>query len=372
MLAFLKRIPLVLRVILCALLVVLVAVGGYVAYMLATYNRIPDKQQLEVENNQGAQLKVGEEYSALSYNIGFGAYTPEFTFFMDTGEMLDGTKTTGSSSWAASKESVESCTEYDIQVLREQDPSFVLLQEVDFGSTRSYGVDQRALITQAFPTMGSSFAVNYHSSFLFYPLTQPHGFANSGLLTLSSAQVKSAERRSYPVSQSLSKYFDLDRCFAVSRVPVEGGAELVLINNHMSAYDQGGVVREQQLQMLRSVMEEEAAKGNYVIVGGDFNHAFCGSEQLFTGQQKTPSWLSVLGEGDIPEGFQIVCPSNLSQVASCRDSDIPYAKGVTFECTVDGFIVSSSVEASSRVIDCGYTASDHNPVRLEFTLKARN
>ena len=162
-----KRMPLLLRAVACALLAVLLAAACYVAYMLITYNRIPDGQVLAVENNQNAQLEPGEEYTALSYNIGFGAYTPEFTFFMDTGEMLDGTKTHGSSSWAASKESVEACTARDIAILQEQQPTFALLQEVDFGSTRSYGVDQRALIAQALDGMGSSFAVNYHSSFLF-------------------------------------------------------------------------------------------------------------------------------------------------------------------------------------------------------------
>ena len=41
-------------------------------------------------------LAIGTEYTALTYNIGFGAYTPDFSFFMDGGE----------SSWAKSKESV--------------------------------------------------------------------------------------------------------------------------------------------------------------------------------------------------------------------------------------------------------------------------
>ena len=164
MIKLFKRMPLLLRAVACALLAVLLAAACYVAYMLITYNRIPDGQVLAVENNQNAQLEPGEEYTALSYNIGFGAYTPEFTFFMDTGEMLDGTKTHGSSSWAASKESVEACTARDIAILQEQQPTFALLQEVDFGSTRSYGVDQTALIAQAMPGMGSSQAVNYHSS----------------------------------------------------------------------------------------------------------------------------------------------------------------------------------------------------------------
>ncbi|MGN0039114.1 MAG: endonuclease [Coriobacteriales bacterium] len=371
MIEFFKGIPLVLRIVICVLLALLLAVAGYVVYMLATYNRIPDNQQLAVENNQQAVLKAGEEYTALSYNIGFGAYTPEFTFFMDEGEMLDGTKTKGTSSWALSKESVEACIAQDIAILQEHQPAFALLQEVDLASTRSYGLDQAALIAQAMPGMGSSQAVNFHSSFLFYPVTCPHGFANSCVMTLSGVEVSSAVRRSYPVSNSLSKYFDLDRCFMVSRVPVEGGAELVLINNHMSAYDQGGVVRAQQLEMLCSVLEEEAAKGNYVIVGGDFNHALCGSAELYPSQQKLPSWVSVLEDSELPQGFHVVRPSNLEEVASCRDSDIPYEDGVTFKTTVDGFIVSSNVEASALNLEYGYAASDHNPVKLTFSLKER-
>ena len=35
-------------------------------------------------------LAIGTEYTALTYNIGFGAYTPDFSFFMDGGESLLG------------------------------------------------------------------------------------------------------------------------------------------------------------------------------------------------------------------------------------------------------------------------------------------
>lgn len=66
----------------------------------ASYHRIEDNLELEVEKpaegNVVETLKTGTEYSALTYNIGFGAYTPDFSFFMDGGK----------SSWAKSKESV--------------------------------------------------------------------------------------------------------------------------------------------------------------------------------------------------------------------------------------------------------------------------
>ena len=46
----------------------------------------------------------------------------------------------------------------------------------------------------------------------------------------------------------------------------------MLINLHMSAYDEGGTIRAKQLEMLNAVLSEERAAGNYVIAGGDFNH----------------------------------------------------------------------------------------------------
>ena len=57
-----------------------------------------DNLSLEVESHAqaNAYLTTEKEYSALTYNIGFGAYTPDFSFFMDGGR----------SSWAKSKDSV--------------------------------------------------------------------------------------------------------------------------------------------------------------------------------------------------------------------------------------------------------------------------
>ena len=81
----------------------------YVAYVFISYNRIEDHQTVAVIGKSAADaVKVGEEYTALSYNIGFGAYTPDFTFFMDG----------GTQSWAASKESVIDCIDGDIKLIQ--------------------------------------------------------------------------------------------------------------------------------------------------------------------------------------------------------------------------------------------------------------
>ena len=87
-----KAVKRVLAVLLTIILLVVVVVGCYIAYLMITYNRIADKQPIDIENNVAeVALQVDQEYTATTYNIGFGAYTPDYTFFMDEGIMEDGT-----------------------------------------------------------------------------------------------------------------------------------------------------------------------------------------------------------------------------------------------------------------------------------------
>ena len=365
-----RHIPVMIKVLAGVLLLLLLCVAGYVIYMQANYYRIEDHAPLEVKNNPEQILKTGEEYSAVTYNIGFGAYGPDYSFFMDTGEMEDGTATAGKYGKAASRESVEENTKGATETLAGLDADFMLLQEVDVDADRSYHIDQVKEVKAEFPDYGNVFANNFHSAYLFYPFSDPHGAVDAGLLSFSRYRIEEAERRSYPVDNSfITKFTDLDRCFAVMRLPVEGGRELVLINSHMSAYDEGGLIRAKQLELLNSVMEEEYQAGNYVIVGGDFNHAL-GEEAAegFLSEQKFPAWVAVLTQEDIADGITIMRAENELDVPTCRGADIPYKKGVNFTTVVDGFLVSDNVKATAENVDTDFGYSDHNPVLLQFEL----
>lgn len=69
-------------------------------------------------------------------------------------------------------------------------------------------------------------------------------------MTLSRHPISSAVRRSLPIETSVMKLVDLDRCYSVSRIPMENGRELVLYNLHLSAYTSDGTIATEQLQML--------------------------------------------------------------------------------------------------------------------------
>ena len=364
-----KKIVMRLVFILAALVAaIILTLGIYVVYMQLQYYRIEDKLALETENAQTQKLSADGKYSVVTYNIGFGAYNHDFSFFMDSGTMNDGTPVSGKMSRAQSAEIVNDNTNGAISVLQNADADFYFLQETDRDSTRSHHIDQTRLVRDAFADYSYLFAQNFHSAFLAYPFHEMHGFVNSGIVTLSRFASDSAVRRSYPVDNSFfTKFFDLDRCFSVEYLPIEGtDVHLVLINSHMSAYDEGGIIRAQQLNMLFDTANEALADGNYVIIGGDFNHVLGNSADSFESQQLTPAWVAKLSDEDIPSGFSIVHASNETKTATCRSTDLPYTKGVNYTAILDGFIISDNIIATAENIDAGFDFSDHNPVKLTF------
>ena len=353
------------------LMVVLLIVAiflSYVAYLSVNYYRIRDNLAVTVNNNIEAVVELDRSYSISTYNIGFGAYSHDFSFFMDSGEMLDGDKVQGTKSRASSKDVVLYNTNGAINTIKKLDTDFAFFQEVDIKADRSHFVNQYEMICESFSEYSNSYVENMHTGYLIYPPTNPIGAVKSGQVTLSKYQISESVRRSFPIDESfIQKFFDLDRCFEVNYLPIQNSdKQLVLINLHMSAYDEGGRIRAQQLEMLLTFMQGEYNKGNYVIAGGDWNHDIANSSNSFETQQKVPEWVKAIIEEEIPEHFSFAQDTS---VATCRSTDMPYKKGVNYTVVLDGFLVSDNIQINSiENIDTDFEYSDHNPAYMTFTL----
>ena len=349
-----RRVFVGIAAVLGALLVLLLA---YAAYVLLNLQRIEDKLPLETEQNATQAVEAGREYTLLTWNFGFGAYSDDFSFFMDGGTRAR----------AFSRQAVEENTAAMAARIRELAPDFVLLQEVDVNSDRSWHVDQRAMLAEAFPEMSSCFAVNYDSPYLFYPFHEPIGRSLSGVLTLADAQVDGAVRRSLPLESGPARLTDLDRCYTVCRLPLENGAELCLYNVHLSAYTSDGSISVEQARLLLDDMAAEYARGNYALAGGDFNKDLLGdSGAVFGVSGADYAWAQPFPAELLPEGVSLYAPRN---APSCRLADAPYRPGTTFVLTLDGFLASANVEVLfCETLNEEFSHSDHNPVLLRFRL----
>lgn len=361
-----RKMPIWIQVILGVLGALLLVVVGYLLYLLISYHRLPDNVKLVVnspkQESELTKAQADTEYSIVTYNVGFGAYTPDFSFFMDGGE----------SSVAKSKESVIETISGAADMVKKMEPDFALFQEVDLDATRSYHVNQFDMLTETFDTYASNYAVNYDSAFLFYPFNEPHGKSKASLATFSKYEMTSALRRSLPISTSFSKFFDLDRCYSITRIPVENGKELCLYNVHLSAYGNSDEIRAGQVGMLCEDMKADLEKGNYVICGGDFNHDLKNKE--FDAENEY-SWAYPFPREMLPENFSLCIDTFSAEEKetmpdSARNADMEYVEGVTFTVTLDGFIVSDNVEVIAyENMHTGYKYSDHDPVLMNFKLK---
>ncbi|MBO4903547.1 MAG: endonuclease/exonuclease/phosphatase family protein [Lachnospiraceae bacterium] len=344
---------------------IIVIALGYFAYVFISYHRIEDHLVIiPYGTTETESLSVGKEMTITSYNIGFGAYSDDYTFFMDGGK----------ESWAFSKEAVYENIDGAMGVIEEQKPDIALFQEVDYDGTRSYHVDEVALVQDAMWELGqyaALFAQNYDSPFLMYPITQPHGANKAGIMTFSKADMFDGIRRSLPIEEGLSKVLDLDRCYSKVRVQVDNGKQLVIYNMHLSAYTSKAETAETQLSMVVQDMQEEYDKGNYCIAGGDFNRDLLGnSPEIFHTAVLEDNWAQPVNMSLFTDDITLVAPfQEADMIASCRNPDKPYEEG-DFVVTVDGFIVSANVEVTyANVIDAGFKYSDHNPVIMKFKLK---
>lgn len=339
---------------------VILAAAWLFAWLTIGEYRPDDVEDVEIAGETENTVLPGDTLTIVTWNTGYGALGDNADFFMDGGTMV----------YTADEERVRSNIQGVADTLAELEPDVVFLQEVDMDADRSYGIDEAAFYTGLYAYSGweSTFAFNYRVMFVPYPIP-PVGNVNSGILTLSSRHIDASGRVQLPVAFRWPiRLGQLKRCLLIDRLPVEGtDRELVLINLHLEAYDDGEGKRA-QAAMLREVLAAEAETGNYVIVGGDFNHSPPEAAEIYP--VRDGLWQPAILD---PDAFGRDCRyvTDVS-LPTCRSLDRPFADADpdTFQYYVlDGFIVSANVRALSvETVDTGFVFSDHNPVVLTAVL----
>lgn len=346
----------IIKVLLGLLLLVVLAAGGLLGYLSLTEYRPDDIEPLEVvQAARKDNVRVGERLDVLSFNTGYCGLGREQDFFMDGGSMVR----------PRSEEDVRANLNGILSELVRQNVDIYLLQEVDFDSWRSYYTNQADTYRHGL-SLNMACAYNFKCEFVPFPWP-PLGKVESGLVTFTGLNVTEATRESLPVPFSWPvSMANLKRCLLIERVPVEGtDRELVIINLHLEAYDDGEGKRAQTEQLMQ-ILAAEYRNGNYVIAGGDFNQTFEGaaSYPLLDESFWQPSKVYV---SDLPNGFSFVYDD---ATPTCRLLNKPYdgeRKNAQFY-VIDGFIVSDNLKVNLiETVDLNFQYSDHNPVLLQVT-----
>ena len=344
-----------LKVLLILLLVVVIAFAGLLGFLSVTEYKPNDVEPAEIKG-AGTGAVPAQNLSILCWNIGYGGLGAAEDFFLDG----------GTHARPDSRETVNAYLKGILHSITEEKPAdLVMLQEVDSNSSRTYGIDETGVLSMSI----SAYAMNYSCPFVPIPFP-PMGKVHSGVLTTTDYEIREAERVALPCpfSWPLSTA-NLKRCLLVCRLPVQGtDKELVLVNLHLEAYDDGeGKIA--QTRQLMDLLQKEYLKGNFVIAGGDFNQLFPGSLEVWPNSHPE-NWVPGLLETEsLPAGFRYVCDIS---VPTCRLLNQPYNPEDSVNTqyyAIDGYVVSPNVTVDTvETLDLGFRNSDHNPVYITVSL----
>ncbi|MCR5491055.1 MAG: endonuclease/exonuclease/phosphatase family protein [Bacilli bacterium] len=336
-------------------------VGGVLIFASVTTLHVKDREAMEVSGSVDAKVDASKQIKMMTWNAGYGALDERQDCYWDGGKGVYG----------ESKEVVEENLAAMKSKVAEFDPDIFFLQELDVDSKRSYHVDELASFAEAFKedSYDHSFARNFKAGVVPLPLTQMTGKVDAGISTFSKFDITEAERIQLPIPFSWPmSLFNLKRCLLVNRMPIEGSdKELVTINLHLEAYDDGDG-RAKQMAMLMDAMKAEVEKGNYVIAGGDFNQTFSTTD--YAKYTNYGTWnCPVINAADYPSFSFRMDDSH----PTCRTLLTPYANADKSAFTyymIDGFIASDNIEINGiETIDLDFKNTDHNPVTISFNLK---
>jgi len=346
----------VLKVILIIILIPILYVAGMILFGTLTDYRPPAEEPVDPAT-KGVSVINSDSLSLYIWNIGYAGLGKESDFFLDGGEYTRMSKALTEKNFSGIKSTVASWDDAD----------FILLQEVDETARRSYGTNQFKAINNLWNgNWTSALAYNYKVKFVPVPFLKPLGKVKAGLATYSPHKASDIKRHQFPGNFSWPKriYF-LDRCFMVMRFPYKG-KELLIINTHNSAYDDGSL-KADQMEFLKTFISDEYANGNYVIVGGDWNQCPPGYDCYgkFTMEEVGYEQSSV-DPGYMPEGWNWAYDD---AVHTNRKLSAPYEPETTFTTVIDYFLVSPNISIlKTEGLELNFEYSDHQPVKLSIRL----
>ncbi len=355
-----------LRLLLVILLLFLLYVAGVLVHGTATDWQPEERYAIEADQQAEKRVIRDSVLSFTIWNIGYAGLGQASDFFYENGALL-----AGGSMVRPPRELMRQYLGGVLTTAQSTKTDFFLFQEVDVDSKRSYYLDQFDSLRQRRPRDYAGFAANYRVSRVPLPLLEPwrvYGQVHSGIATLSNVQPQASFRHQLPGEYGWpTRIFQLDRCLSLHRYACANGKELVVMNVHLSAYDQGGSLKQQQMELVKKLCLEEYQQGNYVVVGGDWNQCppYFQYDKFMPGGGEDYVQLNIEPEF-MPNTWRWVydptTPTN-------RKVSAPFQRGKTFVTLIDFFLISPNMQVlNAKGIDQRFRYSDHQPVYMEVEL----
>jgi len=245
------------------LIVGAVLLGGVLFFFWASAGQLSEAELAQTETYAADPAAPGRDtLTVMTYNIGF----------------LSGM--TNNKPVVRSESLFTANMSQAVDLFRTVNPGVVGLQEVDYGSARSFYVRQLDTLATRLGYTAAARAVNWNVRYLPFPYGWPavhYGRVLSGQAVLGRLPVR--QHRRYvlprPPQPFYRSAFYLDRLAQAALIDI-GGRPLVVLNVHLEAYHDS--TRERQARVVRAIYDSVVRPGVPVFLLGDFNSEVAASD----------------------------------------------------------------------------------------------
>jgi len=294
---------------------------------------------------------AGETISVLNWNIGYAGLGKESDFIMDGGENL----------LPPSVEIVEKNLAGIQSILRQNKSDFHLIQEASEPDMLNLGIDVLGGVRETLPAYKWHFTYDFRSQFIPRSSSVKHGLASLTRIKTNPVDLIRLPLEPTRLQGIIQRQYHIQ---AREFTDVNDNAWVVM-NIHLSAFDEGGNIRVQQFEKLLEIAAKYYVDGKHVVIGGDWNMQLTPTDFPNNTDMKQLFWLKTLPHEKLPSDWQLVFDQN---VATVRTNYQPYIKGENYTTIIDGFLVSPNVDVVDvKTIDTEFEYTDHQPVWAQFT-----
>lgn len=248
---YIVRFLLGMAVLFCLVIIIFISWAKYTPLKIGVF-----KQKIV---SSGSELENVNQVKIMSWNLGF-AY---------------GVGSEGSGYEKLTIEQMNSKLNLASDVIAKYSPDIVLIQEIDFDSSRSHNIDQLEFLAKKLNYPFYAYAVSWDKNYLpfpYFPIKNQWGKMKSGGAVLSRFPINENDVTLFDLPASNAfwyNWFYLFRYTQVVKIKINGQIYSVL-NNHLEAFDKS--TRQLQALELSKIIESINNKNEKIlVVGGDFN-----------------------------------------------------------------------------------------------------
>jgi Metal-dependent hydrolase len=289
-------------------------------------------------------FELDKNIRIFTYNLGNAVYGEKFCF--------DGKRTDINyrNLFPSNRKEVLTNIDGQIEIIDNTDPDIILFQEISKLSFINYFSNPYRNCKQRLSDYSSSYLSNYN--FL--------GILNHGKSIFVKENFDYEFLKApYKIEGVLKNYFGSNKHYILSRIKInDSDKELIVINVHFTAFRKNYEIRIKQINYILDIAFKEYEKGNYVIVGGDFNMNLVTNTKVHKKSNLPKEILNKLSSN-----WNINCDGK-----TVRDLSVRLEEN-NDERVYDGFICSDNIEVIKINSLENFRYSDHSPVIMEFKLK---